>query len=70
VRTQGDANDGADPWTATLDGDHVWQVHTVVPYVGSVIRALRTPAAHNTLLYGVPALLVAWMLSSIWRKQN
>ena len=68
VRTQGDANDGADPWTATLDSDSVWQVKAVVPYVGDAIRALRTPVVGHSLMYGVPAILLIWMLSSIWRR--
>ncbi len=68
VRTQGDANNGPDPWTATLDEDSVWQVKTVVPYVGDVIRALRAPLVSNALMYGVPAILIAWILASIWRR--
>ncbi len=68
VRTQGDANDGADPWTASLEGDTVWQVRAVVPYVGGAIRTLRTPVLNHTLMYGIPALLVGWALVSIWRR--
>ena len=31
VVTKGDANDGADPWVATLEGDTVWQTQAVIP---------------------------------------
>lgn len=67
VRTQGDANDGADPWTATLEGDVVWKVEHVVPYAGSVIQALRAPWLQTTLVYGVGSLLALSALVAIWR---
>ena len=35
IRTQGDNNDNVDPWTATLEGDTVWEVQTVVPKLGT-----------------------------------
>lgn len=68
IRTQGDANPGTDPWTATLDGDTVWQVKGSVPYVGDAIRLLRTPALGTTLLYGAPTVLVLWILAAIWGR--
>ncbi|SEP06805.1 signal peptidase I [Trujillonella endophytica] len=67
VRTQGDANAAADPWTAVLSGDTAWQVQAVVPKLGTVITALRDPAVSTALVYGAPALLAAWMLLTIWR---
>jgi signal peptidase I len=66
VRTKGDANPAIDPWTATLEGDTAYQVRAVVPELGHVIQALRTPVLTQALLYGVPALLAGWMLLSIW----
>jgi signal peptidase len=67
VRTQGDANTAADPWTATLTGGTVWQVRTVVPKAGTVIRALRTPVVHTLLTGAVPLLVLCWLLLGIWR---
>src|SRR5436190_17626767 len=34
LTTKGDANNGADPWTAQLDTDRVWTVRHQVPFVG------------------------------------
>lgn len=68
VRTKGDANNGADPWTATLQGDMVDVQAATIPYLGTAIRSLREPAVLNTLMYGAPAVLVVMLLTSIWRK--
>jgi signal peptidase I len=67
VQTKGDANSAADPWTATLDGDTAYRVRAVVPMLGHVIEALRAPVVTQALLYGAPALLVGWLLLTIWR---
>src|SRR5215218_7176062 len=67
VQTKGDANAAADPWTATLEGDTAYQVRAVVPVLGHVIQALRAPIVTQALLYGAPALLVGWLLLTIWR---
>jgi len=67
VQTKGDANDAADPWTATLQGDTAYRVRAVVPELGHLIEALRTPVVAQVLLYGAPALLAGWVLLSIWR---
>jgi hypothetical protein len=42
-------------------------VQGVVPEVGHLIQALRTPVVSQVLLYGAPALLAGWLLLSIWR---
>ena len=68
VRTKGDANSGADPWTATLHGATVDRHVLTVPFVGQAIRTLRQPIVLNTLMYGAPAVLVFGLLASIWRK--
>ena len=39
----------------------------VVPEIGHLIAALRTPVVSQVLLYGAPALLAGWLLLSIWR---
>ncbi|WP_209309188.1 signal peptidase I [Blastococcus sp. CT_GayMR16] len=67
VQTKGDANQAADPWTATLEGDTAYQVRAVIPELGHVIQALRAPVVTQALLYGAPALLVGWLLLTIWR---
>lgn len=67
IRTQGDAADGPDPWTATLAGDTAWQVRAVVPVVGDVIRLLQTPGLRQALVWGAPALVAGWVLLSVWR---
>lgn len=69
VRTKGDANNGADPWTATLAGGQVDRQVFTVPYLGNAIRALRDPAVLKVLMYGAPAALVVMVLVSIWRKK-
>lgn len=69
VRTKGDANAGADPWTAQLQGDTVYRQVAVIPYLGDVIRALREPPVRAALVYGAPALLVAGLLAAIWRRE-
>ncbi|MDP9903704.1 signal peptidase I [Arthrobacter bambusae] len=69
VRTKGDANNGADPWTATLAGGQVDRQVFTVPYLGNAIRALRDPVVLKVLMYGAPAALVVMVLVSIWRKK-
>src|SRR4051812_34799559 len=67
VQTKGDANDAIDPWTATLQGHTAYQVRAVIPQIGHVIEALRTPVVSQALVYGAPTLLAGWLLLSIWR---
>jgi signal peptidase len=66
VVTKGDANNGADPWVATLDGDTVWQTKAVVPHVGSAIRALREPLVQRGVFWGALGLAVLAALRWIW----
>ena len=67
VQTKGDANEAVDPWMATLQGDTAYEVRAVIPEVGHLIQALRTPVVTQVLLYGAPALLAGWVLLTIWR---
>src|SRR5437016_1633138 len=46
LRTKGDANGAADPWSARLDGAPAWRRVAVIPYAGMVIRALRSAPVH------------------------
>jgi signal peptidase I len=67
IQTKGDANEANDPWAATLDGDTAYQVQAVIPELGHLIQALRTPVVTQALTYGAPTLLVGWILLTIWR---
>lgn len=69
VQTKGDANNGLDPWLATISAPTVDRQVATIPGVGNALRFLRQPLILNTLLYGAPAVLVVWMLIGIWRKQ-
>ncbi|PRB94890.1 signal peptidase I [Arthrobacter sp. MYb23] len=69
VQTKGDANNGIDPWIATLQGKTVDKQIATIPHIGNAIRALREPIVMNTLMYGAPAILVIGMLASIWTKE-
>ena len=51
VRTKGDANPTPDPWTATLHGDTVWRVRTVLPKLGWIVFWLRSPLVHQLTLF-------------------
>jgi signal peptidase I len=66
LRTKGDANPVADPWTARLAGDRAWRRVAVVPYGGTAIRALRSSAVHRLTIQVVPVVLLASMLLAIW----
>jgi signal peptidase len=59
LRTKGDANESADPWTFTLDGPTQARVAFHVPYVGYVLSALAIRQARMALI-GLPALLIAF----------
>jgi signal peptidase I len=67
IQTKGDANEANDPWAATLEGDTAYQVQAVIPELGHLIQALRTPVVAQVLTYGAPTLLVGWILLAIWR---
>lgn len=69
-RTKGDANTAPDPWTAKVETPTVWRVRTVLPLVGSVIRALRQPIVHLLLAIALPAVLVLMLMVSIWRPSR
>jgi signal peptidase I len=69
IRTQGDANEAADPWVARVEGGTVWEVRHVVPGVGRVVSELRAPAVHRALVLVVPLALAALWLVDIWRPR-
>ena len=69
IRTKGDANNGADPWTAVLHGGTVHAHAATIPHLGTAIQALREPVLLQSLMYGAPAVLVTMTLLSIWKRE-
>ncbi|MFC4786444.1 signal peptidase I [Nocardioides sp. MAHUQ-72] len=65
-RTKGDNNPGVDPWTATLQGDTVWEKKAVIPKLGSAIRVLRDPVVRHWVFWVSVAGLLLLGLSLIW----
>jgi len=59
LRTKGDANEAADPWTFTLDGETQARVSFHVPYVGYLLSVLAIREARMVFI-GLPALLIAF----------
>jgi signal peptidase len=59
LRTKGDANEAADPWTFSLDEATQARVAFHVPYVGYVLSALAIRQVRMVLI-GLPALLIAF----------
>lgn len=68
VRTQGDANDAADPWLARLEGDVAWRADASVPVLGYAISALREPLLGRALVLVCPFILSMLWLTDIWRR--
>lgn len=69
LKTKGDANSAADPYTAFPTGDSVWVVKAVIPGVGTAVRQLRTPLVRHVLVLGLPALLAGWALVVLWKPK-
>jgi len=68
VKTKGDANNAADPWTARLDGTTAWRVRAVLPKVGRVVFWFRSPLVHNLTVVVAPLLLALLGVLQIWRR--
>src|SRR5712691_3183354 len=56
LRTKGDANSVPDPWEARLTGSPAWRRVAVVPGVGNVIRALRSPPIRHATVQILPLI--------------
>ena len=69
VITKGDANGAPDPWRARLDSPTAWRLWLVVPKLGLVIGALRSPAVHLLTVLIAPLALAALWLMAIWRPR-
>jgi len=68
IRTQGDANDGVDPWKATLVEDQVWETRFVIPEVGNAIRFFRQPAFQHGVFWAGFVGLILLGLTRIWAR--
>jgi signal peptidase len=68
IQTKGDNNSNVDPWTATIEGDTVWEVQTVVPKLGAAIRFLRSDAIQHGIFWVAFGGLLLLGLSLIWGK--
>ncbi len=68
IRTQGDANNTPDKWTARISDDTAWRVATVVPHAGRLISFLRGPIPRIATLYVVPLLMLVVMMWNIWSR--
>ncbi len=66
IQTQGDANNAPDPWTAKLEGATAWRLTAVVPKLGYVVNALRSPALRMAAIFIAPLLLALLFLLEIW----
>jgi signal peptidase I len=66
LRTKGDANVSTDPWEARLTGDRAWRRVAVIPYGGTLFRALRSAPVHHFTFRVLPLLLLTGMLAAIW----
>jgi signal peptidase len=67
LRTKGDANQTADPWTFSLDGATQARVAFHVPYVGYLLAALSIRQARMVVI-GLPALLIAIAVLAGFRR--
>lgn len=70
VRTKGDANDAADPWTLELHNTTVWKVRLTVPKLGWPIHWLREPPLRWPLVLLAPAAVAAILIRRIWLEPD
>ena len=67
IRTKGDANEHADPWTFKLEQPVQARASFGIPYVGYALAALSIKPV-RMLVIGLPALLIALLLlTRMWR---
>lgn len=66
--TKGDANPAADPWTATVQGNTVWQVRAVVPKLNTYVRMLRETVAKPWMVSVIPLAIATWLIIGVWRN--
>jgi len=68
IKTQGDANEAADPWSATISDDTVWETAYVVPKVGHVVQAVRATVVRYGAVWIALGGVVLLGLSLIWQQ--
>jgi signal peptidase I len=66
VQTRGDANNANDPWTATLHGATAWQQVAVIPKLGYLVNAMRSPTMHMVAAILAPLVLALLVIAEIW----
>jgi signal peptidase len=66
VITQGDANDGPDPWQAKLDAPLVWRQRLEFPWLGRILLMLGLPLARAICISVVAVIVVLAGLRWIW----
>jgi signal peptidase len=69
-RTQGDANNAVDPWTAVVETPKVWTVAFPLRWFGWPIHWLRDPLVHRIAIFGGTGIAVLLKLISIWRPRR
>jgi signal peptidase I len=67
VRTQGDANESADPWVAAIDDEQVWVHERTVPEVGAFLSAARTGNLRMIALLLAAAMFAFWGGKTMWQ---
>ena len=65
VRTQGDANEDADRWTASITDQEVWVHERTVPMVGNVITAGGSGAARSLAMVVAALLIGSWGVRAV-----
>jgi signal peptidase len=70
IETKGDANENKDPWVAVVNTDTVYEVQTVVPELGTAIRAFRAPVVQHGILWVALGGALVLGLSMIWGKKT
>ena len=58
IRTQGDANSAADPWTATITQPYLYRIRYSLPLVGYMVVAFQNHRGYVLLVAGVVLLAV------------
>lgn len=66
IKTKGDNNTVADPWTARLDGTTVYRLGAVIPKAGYAVNFMRGHLFHLISVVIIPALLAIFAIASMW----
>jgi signal peptidase len=70
VITQGDANEGPDPWQAKLDAPLVWRQRLEFPWLGRMLLMLGLPLARALCLAVIVFIVVLAGLRWIWSPHH